>query len=296
MEMPHRLGAMSVILFIVAASLFQTVLEVTHPVLLALSASSRHWFNHLKVLILCGFIFFVPAYMSHLLVETVELDLWTMVVISSSLLTSIQVCGHVIHYCLYLYDSKRSEPLESLDDVVYYLKSIIHALELVSALFVVGAGFKEAWIGQWSVLNSVVLTVHCYCNVWLRIKKGWNSFLLRQAAVSRIQTLEDATEEQLKAHADVCAICYSEMINSAKITPCRHIFHGGCLKKWLFVQDHCPMCSAKISENEQQNENSPQPDNENGDVNVRQENQPEQQEEQFENSPQPDNENDDVNL
>ena len=68
-----------------------------------------------------------------------------------------------------------------------------------------------------------------------------------------------------------------------QITPCRHIFHGGCLKKWLFVQDHCPMCSAKISENEQQNENSPQPDNENGDVNVRQENQPEQQEEQFEN-------------
>ena len=38
-----------------------------------------------------------------------------------------------------------------------------------------------------------------------------------QAAVSRIQTLEDATEEQLKAHADVCAICYSEMINSAKV-------------------------------------------------------------------------------
>jgi len=79
--------------------------------------------------------------MSHLLVETVELDLWTMVVISSSLLTSIQVLGHVIHYCLYLYDSKRNEPLESLDDVVYYLKSLIHCLELVSALFVVGAGF-----------------------------------------------------------------------------------------------------------------------------------------------------------
>ena len=135
MEMPHRLGAMSVILFIVAASLFQvlqhslityplvwasnyiyrtknieiwklhtlffvlllqTVLEVTHPVLLALSASSRHWFNHVKVLLLCGFIFFVPAYMSHLLVQTVELDLWTMVVISSSLLTSIQVVGKII--------------------------------------------------------------------------------------------------------------------------------------------------------------------------------------------------------
>ena len=75
-----------------------------------------------------------------------------MVVISSSLLTSIQVLGkttclwyyivvinqkfddkifdtnvvsnlgHVVHYGLYIYDARRNEPLESLDDVVYYLK------------------------------------------------------------------------------------------------------------------------------------------------------------------------------
>ena len=43
------------------------------------------------------------------------------------------------------------------------------------------------------------------------------------------------------------------------------------------------MCSAKISENEQQNENSPQPDNENDDANVRQEDQPEPHEERIEN-------------
>ena len=49
MKLPQRLGAMSIILFIVAASLFQTVLEITHPVLLALSASSRNVWSHLKV-------------------------------------------------------------------------------------------------------------------------------------------------------------------------------------------------------------------------------------------------------
>ena len=38
-----------------------------------------------------------------------------------------------------------------------------------------------------------------------------------QAAVVRIQTLDDATEDQLKAHADVCAICYSDMTTSAKV-------------------------------------------------------------------------------
>ena len=34
----------------------------------------------------------------------------------------VPVLGHVVHYCLYIYDARRDEPLESLDDVVYYLK------------------------------------------------------------------------------------------------------------------------------------------------------------------------------
>ena len=29
---------------------------------------------------------------------------------------------------------------------------------------------------------------------------------------------------------------------SAKITRCRHYFHGVCLRKWLYVQDRCPLC------------------------------------------------------
>lgn len=29
---------------------------------------------------------------------------------------------------------------------------------------------------------------------------------------------------------------------TAKITRCRHYFHGVCLRKWLYVQDRCPLC------------------------------------------------------
>lgn len=31
-------------------------------------------------------------------------------------------------------------------------------------------------------------------------------------------------------------------MTSAKITRCRHYFHGVCLRKWLYVQDRCPLC------------------------------------------------------
>ena len=49
MKMPGRVGAMTIILFITLASLLQTMLEITAPVLMALSASSRNVWNHAKV-------------------------------------------------------------------------------------------------------------------------------------------------------------------------------------------------------------------------------------------------------
>lgn len=35
-------------------------------------------------------------------------------------------------------------------------------------------------------------------------------------------------------------------MKSAVITPCSHFFHAGCLKKWLYVQETCPLCHAQL--------------------------------------------------
>jgi E3 ubiquitin-protein ligase RNF139 len=63
----------------------------------------------------------------------------------------------------------------------------------------------------------------------------------RRTAVNKINSLPEANTEQLHRLDDVCAICYQEM-RSAKITRCNHFFHGVCLRKWLYVQDRCPLC------------------------------------------------------
>lgn len=63
----------------------------------------------------------------------------------------------------------------------------------------------------------------------------------RRLAVHKINTLPEASPEQLANFDDVCAICYQEL-STARITRCNHYFHGGCLRKWLFVQDICPLC------------------------------------------------------
>ena len=63
--------------------------------------------------------------------------------------------------------------------------------------------------------------------------------------MKRLNSLEWATEEQLEQLNDVCCICYEEL-DSAKVTKCNHYFHSVCLRKWLYVQDKCPMCHADI--------------------------------------------------
>jgi len=39
-------------------------------------------------------------------------------------------------------------------------------------------------------------------------------------------------------------------MTSAKITRCKHYFHGVCLRKWLYVQDRCPLCHEIIMHND----------------------------------------------
>lgn len=35
-------------------------------------------------------------------------------------------------------------------------------------------------------------------------------------------------------------------MKSAVITPCGHFFHAACLKKWLYVQESCPLCHGPL--------------------------------------------------
>lgn len=47
---------------------------------------------------------------------------------------------------------------------------------------------------------------------------------------------------------------------SAKITRCRHFFHGVCLRKWLYVQDRCPLCHEIMMYTDKADENAQEAD------------------------------------
>lgn len=242
----QRCFLLFIILFIVLTSTLQSMSEITEPVVLGLGASrNRSVWKHLRGLSMCGFLLLFPGFMAYKISQFFNMDFWLLILVSSCMLTSLQVTGTLLIYSLFMVEVWRGSALPGLDEIVYYVNGVCRVLEFVVAVCVVAYGAWESLWGEWSWMGASVIIIHSYCNVWLRAQAGWKSFLLRQEAARKINVLPRASTEQLRDHNDVCAICFQDM-TSAVITYCGHFFHGNCLRKWLYVQETCPMCHASI--------------------------------------------------
>ncbi|KAK5858771.1 hypothetical protein PBY51_002886 [Eleginops maclovinus] len=246
LQVIHRAFLLSIILFIVVASILQSMLEIADPIVLALGASrDKSLWKHFRAVSLCLFLLIFPAYMAYMICQFFHMDFWLLIIISSSILTSLQVLGTLLIYILFMVEEFRKAPVENMDEVIYIVNGTYRLLEFLVAVCVVCYGVSETVFGEWSVMGSTIILVHSYYNVWLRAQLGWQSFLLRRDAVNKIKSLPTASNTQLEQYNDICAICYQDM-NSAVITPCSHFFHAGCLKKWLYVQETCPLCHSQL--------------------------------------------------
>ncbi|CAB1316823.1 unnamed protein product [Coregonus sp. 'balchen'] len=251
LQVIHRAFLLSIILFVVVASILQSMLEIADPIVLALGASrDKSLWKHFRAVSLCLFLLVFPAYMAYMICQFFHMDFWLLIIISSSILTSLQVLGTLLIYIIFMVEEVRKEPVENMDDVIYYVNGTYRLLEFLVALVVVAYGVSETVFGEWTVMGSTIIFIHSYYNVWLRAQLGWQSFLLRRDAVNKIKSLPTASDLQLEQYNDICAICYQDM-KSAVITPCSHFFHAGCLKKWLYVQETCPLCHKPLKSQSQ---------------------------------------------
>ncbi|XP_041056865.1 RING finger protein 145-like isoform X3 [Carcharodon carcharias] len=242
----QRTFLLSIILFIILASILQSMLEITDPIVLALGASrNRSLWKHFRAVTMCLFLLVFPSFMAYRIAQFFEMDFWLLIIISSSALTSLQVTGTLFIYGLFVTEDLRREAIENLEDVIYYVNSSCRVLEFLVAVCVVAYGAVESIFGEWSWMGASVIVVHSYFNVWLRARAGWNSFFLRREAARKISSLPRASQQQLQDYADVCAICY-QVMRTAVVTVCGHYYHTSCLRRWLYVQKTCPMCHQLI--------------------------------------------------
>uniref|UniRef100_A0A8C9L6L0 TRC8-like N-terminal domain-containing protein n=1 Tax=Pavo cristatus TaxID=9049 RepID=A0A8C9L6L0_PAVCR len=92
LQVVHRAFLLSIILFIVVASILQSMLEIADPIVLALGASrDKSLWKHFRAVSLCLFLLVFPAYMAYMICQFFHMDFWLLIIISSSILTSLQV-------------------------------------------------------------------------------------------------------------------------------------------------------------------------------------------------------------
>ncbi|XP_077157371.1 RING finger protein 145-like [Paroedura picta] len=246
LQLLQRTFLLSIILFIVVTSTLQSMIEIADPIVLGLGASqNRSVWKHFRGVSMCLFLLFFPGFMAYKIAHFFHMDFWLLILVSSCMLTSLQVMGTLFIYGLFMMELFQEAPVEKMDEIVYYVHAVSRVLEFLVAVCVVAYGTWESVFGEWSWMGASVIIIHSYFNVWLRAQSGWRSFLLRREAAEKINSLPRATREQLQEHNDVCAICFQEM-TLAVVTRCGHIFHGGCLRKWFYVQDTCPLCHQPV--------------------------------------------------
>lgn len=236
-------------LCLLLTALFHFIHNNVSPVLMSLTAGQKSASDikkHIRALSICLFLILASMSLMIILWKWFTIGTWLLAVSAFCIEVVVKVLVTVSVYGLFLYDSRvREGTWEGLDDAVYYVKAVGNTVEFCFAVFLFFNGGWILFFESGGTIRAVMMVVHAYFNIWCEAKTGWKTFMKRRTAVAKINSLPFATEEELTKHDDVCAICYMEM-TSAKITRCRHFFHSVCLRKWLYMQDTCPLCHAVL--------------------------------------------------
>ncbi|KAM3928732.1 E3 ubiquitin-protein ligase RNF139 isoform 1-T1 [Leptodactylus fuscus] len=219
---------------------------MTDPVLMSLSASHVSSFRrHFPVLLVSVFLFVLPILLSCVLWHYYALNTWLFAVTAFCVELCLKVIVSLTVYTLFMIDGHYSVVWEKLDDYVYYVRSTGSIIEFIFGVIMFGNGAYTMMFESGSKIRACMMCLHAYFNIYLQAKNGWKTFINRRTAVKKINSLPEVKVSDNEID-DVCAICYQEFRTSARVTPCHHYFHALCLRKWLYIQDTCPMCHQKV--------------------------------------------------
>ncbi|XP_064630028.1 protein TRC8 homolog [Lineus longissimus] len=231
---------------LLSTAILHFVHSMVYPLLMSLSASRNTSVSkHSRVLTMCAFLIIFPSCFLYYLWTQHTVSTWLLAVTAFSIEVILKVVISLLQYTLFMVDACRDTFWEELDDYVYYVRSTGSTIEFFFGIFLFCNG---AWIMVFEsggTIRACMMCIHAYFNIWVQAKEGWKTFMRRRTAVNKINSLPSATSAEIDLHNDVCAICYQEL-KTARITRCHHFFHGVCLRKWLYVQDRCPLCHEVI--------------------------------------------------
>ena len=237
----RKLVLLELIFYLIVSALVRSMFEIVEPILLGLASQQTYVFRkHCRVLSFCAALLATSIYLAMNLYSLKE----KIPFITPNVITIAQILAAFVLYLLYVYESLQTRVWEALDDYVYFINGTCKVFEFVvisAVLFYRVCDFSL----EWTLFQVVMAILHLYFNIWTPAREGWLSLKQRHQVNQKINALPSASNQEIKELEDVCSICLEEL-KAAKVTPCKHYFHSLCLRKWLNVQDKCPMCHTAL--------------------------------------------------
>ena len=248
MTFQQRLARLTRNMYLLITAILHFVHSMVNPILQTLSTQQHHLpHKHVRPIVMCVFLVISPCCLLAYLWSHYSIGTWLLAVTAFSVEVVIKVLISLLIYTLFMVDAYMMIMWDGLDDCIYWIKAVGNCVEFVFGIFLF---FNGAWIllfESGGTIRAVMMCIHAYFNIWGQAQEGWATFMRRRSAVSKIDSLPVATAEELARLNDVCAICQVQMEEgNARRTACGHFFHGSCLRKWLYVQDICPMCHKTV--------------------------------------------------
>ncbi|KAF4518211.1 hypothetical protein B566_EDAN005936 [Ephemera danica] len=155
------------------------------------------------------------------------------------LLTHLQTSEMMTQLC----QKYEFEVLEGLEE--WYFPLVLRSLCILSSCGLLATLLLQQPLGVFNLFlaslvlyNNVVVALH-------RLDVTCLAPLRHQRALTEAFAI--ATPQQLLDKGDSCPVCLQEGITRARVTPCGHIFHGSCLRKWLQQSHKCPLCMRNLN-------------------------------------------------
>lgn len=152
---PERLMLIGLIVFVTISLFLQSAYELTEPVLMSLGATYTGVFNskHLRTLAVCAMVLLLPGYMVIVLCKLFSFDAWLFVILSSNLVTIVQVMGSLVIYALFVSNVHSETQVKDLDDYVYYINAGSKIFEFLVAVVVLGYTAWATITGEWNYIG-----------------------------------------------------------------------------------------------------------------------------------------------
>ncbi|OQR73912.1 protein TRC8-like [Tropilaelaps mercedesae] len=197
--------------------------------------------RHIRALLVSAFLIVFPVFFMYIAWTRHPISTWLLALSCFSTEVVFKVIVSLIVYVLFLIDARLDSSWEPFDDYVYAVRTFGACMELLFGTFLLLNGAWIFFFEQGGTIRAFTILFHAYFNVWTQAKQGWANSVRRREAGRRLAEFRRATPEQLANLNDVCAICHHDM-DSAVVTECEHFYHVNCLRRWLFMQNHCPLC------------------------------------------------------